>query len=126
MNDLKSEWTPVQFEGQRLDPNPLNALRIENFGGGFSSRLFYNEVPQNRWFRDGGHRDSADKSLYSFKWADQDEHFALGFDTTTPEGRAAFEKEWDAQVQMTPELVSHDDLIFPHEQSARVSQEAHF
>jgi hypothetical protein len=72
MNDLKSEWTPMHFEGQRLEPNPLNFVRIENIFGGFSSRFFYNEVPQSRWLRDGGHRDNIDKTLYSFKWADQD------------------------------------------------------
>jgi hypothetical protein len=69
MSDLHSEWTPVQFEGQRLEPNPLQAFRVENIFGGFSSKLFYNEVPNPQWIRHGGHLDNRDRSLYSFKWA---------------------------------------------------------
>ena len=99
MEDLKAEWTPTQFGGQRLEPNPLSALRFEYWGGGFSSRLFFNEVPQERWLRDGGHLDNKDKYIYSFKHGDQDEPFLFGIDTTTEEGRAEFKKEWDSMVK---------------------------
>ena len=55
MHDLLSETTPMQFAGDRQEPNVLQWLRLEQFGKGTSSRLFYNEVPQPTWFRFGGH-----------------------------------------------------------------------
>ena len=45
MADLEAEWTPQQFAGERQEPNPLQWLRFENFYGGLSARLFYNETP---------------------------------------------------------------------------------
>jgi hypothetical protein len=47
-------------------------------------------------------------------------------DTTTPEGRAAFEAEWNRLCEMTPELIKKDDLVFPHEHQQYVSNEPHF
>lgn len=43
MHDFRSEWTPMQFCGDRQEPNVLQWLRLEQWGKGFSSRLFYNE-----------------------------------------------------------------------------------
>jgi hypothetical protein len=37
-------------------------------------------------------------------------------DTTTPEGRAQFQKEWSNMAEIVPELISKDDIVFPHEQ----------
>jgi len=39
--------------------------------------------------------DNPDDVLYSFKHADQEQTFIFGLDTTTPEGREEFKKEWD-------------------------------
>jgi len=39
----------------------------------------------------------------------------FGIDTTTEEGREQFKKEWDALCEATPELLSKDDVVFPHE-----------
>lgn len=72
LQDMKAEWTPMPFAGERLEPNLLNALRFEHWGKGHSSRLFYNEVPKPMWHRHGGHLDDKEKVLYSFKWANQD------------------------------------------------------
>ena len=43
MHDFRSEWTPMQFAGDRQEPNVLQWFRLEQYGKGFSSRLFYNE-----------------------------------------------------------------------------------
>jgi len=75
MHDLEAEWTPRPNGGQRLDPNPLNWFRFENVMGGFSSRLFYNEVPQFSWKTQKGHMTAddseaeRDRVLYSFTHA---------------------------------------------------------
>jgi len=50
----------------------------------------------------------------------------FGLDTTTPEGRAAFKKEWDAIAELTPEIIKQEDIIYPHEIAKPVSNEAHF
>ena len=55
MHSLHSEWTPMQFVGERQEPNPFQWFRLEQFGQGFSSRLFFNEVPKPTWYRQGGH-----------------------------------------------------------------------
>lgn len=47
-------------------------------------------------------------------------------DTTTEEGRAAFKAEYDAMAQMTPELLSAEVMLYPHEMPKQVSTEAHF
>ena len=36
-------------------------------------------------------------------------------DTTTPEGREQFKKEWNDACQLVPELISKEDMIYPHE-----------
>jgi hypothetical protein len=47
-------------------------------------------------------------------------------DTSTPEGRDQFKAEWDALAEMAPELISKDDILYPHEVQEQVSQEPHF
>jgi hypothetical protein len=51
MHELRSEWTPVQFAGQRLEPNIIEWFRLENIGHGASSKLFYNETPKPNFYR---------------------------------------------------------------------------
>ena len=90
MDDMHSETTPMQFWGERQEPNPLQWFRLEHFGQGHSSRLFYNEVPQPTWWRYGGHmltdKDNdreRDRLLWSFTHADQHLPCMFGIDTTT-------------------------------------------
>lgn len=69
-----------------------------------------------RWIRHGpGHLDEPEKYVESFKYGDQDPPLIFGIDTTTPEGREAFKKEWDAICEMAPELLSKEDIVYPHE-----------
>ena len=70
MAEFESECTPMQFFGQRQEPNPVQWFRLEQFLGGASSRLFYNEVPKPTWFRYEGHLDNPEEVLYSFTKAD--------------------------------------------------------
>ena len=51
---------------------------------------------------------------------------AFGLDTTTPEGRAAYKAEWDALAELAPEIIKKEDIVFPHEQSPRITNEPHF
>jgi len=123
------EATPMAYWGeQRLEPNPLQWLRLEQFGKGMSSRLYYNEVPKPMWWRHGGHlhEDTKNELLYSFTHANQDSNLVFGMDTTTEEGRAAFKKEWDAISELTPEIIKKDQIRYPHEIAKPVSNEAHF
>jgi hypothetical protein len=115
MADLNSEWTPMQFAGERLEPNIIEWFRLEQWGKGNSSRLFYNEVPKPRWIRHGGHLDDLDREVYSFTYAEQESHNIFGFDTSTQEGREAFQKEWNEIAQMVPEMINKDDIVYPHE-----------
>lgn len=133
MHDLRSEWTPTQFVGERQEPNVFQWLRWEQFGKGFSSRLFYNEVPQPTWYRHGGHMladptDDAERerTLHSFCHADQDRAVIFGMDTSTEEGRAAYKAEYDTLAELAPEIIKKEDIIFPHEQAPKVSNEPHF
>ena len=126
MHDMNSEWTPMQFAGERLEPNVLQWFRLEQWGKGNSSRLFYNEVPKPTWFRYGGHFDETSKSLFSFKDADQEHKFVFGIDTTTPEGREQFKKEWETACQLVPELIAKEDMVYPHEHQRYLSDEPHF
>jgi hypothetical protein len=126
MHDMNSEWTPMQFTGERLEPNILNWFRLEQWGKGNSSRLFYNEVPKPTWFRYGGHFDQNDKELHSFTHADQEHKFIFGIDTTTTEGREQFKKEWETACQLVPELISKEDMVYPHEHQRFISEEPHF
>lgn len=67
-----------------------------------------------------------EKELYSFTHADQEHKLIFGIDTTTPEGKAQFKKEWDNLAAMAPELISKDAIIYPHEQQQEVTSEPHF
>jgi len=126
MHDLNSEWTPTQFTGERQEPNVIEWFRLEQWGKGNSSRLFYNEVPKPTWFRYGGHLDNVEKDVYSFTHADQEHKFVFGVDTTTPEGREEFKKEWENLCQIAPELLSKEDMVYPHEAPAQIPNEPHF
>lgn len=114
----------MQFTGERQEPNVIEWFRFEQWGKGSSSRLFYNEVPKPNWFRNGGHFDNPE-NVYSFTKAEQEEKFLFGVDTTTPEGREVFKREWETIAQLVPELLSKDDLVFPHEVQ-NVSTEPYF
>jgi len=39
----------------------------------------------------------------------------MGIDTTTPEGREQFKKEWETMAKLAPELISKEDMVYPHE-----------
>ena len=114
LHDLHSEWTPAQFSGERQEPNIIEWFRFEQWGKGYSSRLFYNEAPHPTWLRHGGHFDNAE-TIHSFTKAEQEAKFMFGVDTTTAEGREIFKKEWDTMASLVPELLSKEDLVFPHE-----------
>jgi hypothetical protein len=126
LHALRSEWTPVQFIGQRQEPNALQWFRFEHYGKGYSSKYFYNEVPKPTLYRHKGHINNLDKEVFSFTHADQDRQFIFGLDTTTEEGRKAFEEEWKAVATMAPELLNKDEIVYPHEHGQMVSQEPHF
>lgn len=49
----------------------------------------------------------------------------FGVDTTTAEGREIFKREWDTMASLVPELLSKEDLVFPHEVQ-QVSTEPHY
>jgi hypothetical protein len=115
MHEFNSEWTPMQFAGERMEPNIISWFRLEHWGKGASSRLFYNEVPNPTWLRHGGHLDDKEKNLYSFTNADQESEMIFGIDTTTAEGRAEFEKEWNDMCAIVPEMINKDDMVYPHE-----------
>jgi hypothetical protein len=66
MADFNNETTPMPFFGERQEPNVIEWFRLEQFGKGLSSRLFYNEVPNILWHRHNGHLDNPDETLYSF------------------------------------------------------------
>ena len=108
MHDFHSETTPMPFFGERNEPNALQWFRLEQFGKGASSRLFYNEVPEPIWLRHYGHIHNKDEELYSFTHANQDTPLVFGMDTTTPEGRELYEAEWNALADMVPEMIKKD------------------
>lgn len=128
MHEFHSEATPAPFFGERNEPNPLQWFRLEQYGKGNSSRLFFNEVPEPWWHRFQGHLDPEVKedALYSFTHGDQQIPVNFGIDTTTEEGRKKFKAEFDAIAQMCPEMLRPENLLFPHEMPKQVSQEAHF
>jgi hypothetical protein len=70
--------------------------------------------------------DNVERDVFSFTHADQEHRFIFGMDTTTPEGKAAFKKEWDSLAQMAPELIRKEDIVYPHEMPAQISSEPHF
>lgn len=67
-----------------------------------------------------------DEVLYSFTYADQEQQLLFGIDTTTEEGRIAFKKEYDALVEMVPEMIKKEDFAYPHEYAKQVPTEPHF
>jgi len=126
MNDFNSEWTPNHFFGERLEPNILEWFRLEQFGKGFSSRLFFNEDPKLTWIRHNGHLDNKQQVLYSFTHADQDQNINIGIDTTTEEGRAEFKAMYMELAEIAPEIIKKEDFAYPHEILPRVCREAHY
>lgn len=78
------------------------------------------------YHKHGGHLDNPEKTLYSFTHGDKNQWVPWGIDTTTPEGRAEFEAEWDRLCQMAPELFNKDEMIYPHEMRKPVPTEPHF
>lgn len=98
-----------------------------------SSRLFYNEVPAPTRWRYGGHMlnnpdddKERDRLLWSFNHADQERKVIFGMDTTTPEGRAAFKKEYEILAELAPEIIKKDNLVFPHEMEPERTREPHY
>lgn len=67
-----------------------------------------------------------DRVLHSFTYSDQDKQTVFGLDTTTPEGRAAFQKEYDVLCELAPEIMRKEDIVFPHEMAPQISTEPHF
>lgn len=126
MADLNAESTPMQFFGERQEPNVVQWFRGEQIGQGSSSRLFYNEVPKTTWWRHHGHMDDIDKSVYSFTHANQNRQVIFGIDTTTEEGRAQYKKEYETLHELAPEIIRMEDFQYPHEMGKFVSTEPHF
>lgn len=126
MADLSAEWTPMQFWGERQEPNIIEWFRLEQFGKGSSSRLFYNEVPNPTWLRHNGHLDNPEEVLYSFTNGDQDQQIVFGIDTTTEEGRLQFKQEYETLHELCPEIIRMEDFQYPHEMGKWVSNEPHF
>lgn len=94
--------------------------------------MFYNEVPQLSWRRQQGYiTESTDdrekeRALFSFTHANQERQILFGMDTSTPEGAEAFRKEYEDLCEMAPEILKKEDLIYPHQMPARISEEPHF
>ena len=132
MHDLQAETTPMMYNQRRNEPNPLQWFRLEGVLGGQGSRMFYNEVPQLSWRRQQGYiTESTDdrekeRALFSFTHANQERQILFGMDTSTPEGAEAFRKEYEDLCEMAPEILKKEDLIYPHQMPARISEEPHF
>ena len=96
------------------------------------NRYFYNEVPKLSWKKQKGHmfadnsEQERDRMLYSFTHANQDQALLFGMDTTTPEGQEAFRKEYETLCELAPEIIKKEEMVFPHEMPARLSDEPHF
>lgn len=126
MHEFNSEWTPMQFFGERHEPNIIQWFRLEQAGKGNSSRLYYNEVPNPTWYRHGGHLENKEDALWSFTHGDSETPMLFGIDTTTPEGREAFKKEWEIMHKIAPEIVKKETFVFPHEIRDSIPTEPHF
>lgn len=128
-HEMTSEMTPMVFNSaDRIDSNLINWFRFEGLGGGNSSRLFYNEDPKPTWYRHG-HLDDPEKELHSFKWGDQNfDNFAdlTGIDTSTPEGREAWEKEHEWFCTLFPEIFKKEQMVYPHTLPKVVTTEPYF
>lgn len=116
----------MQFSGERQEANVLQWFRMEQFGKGLSSRLFFNEQPQINWLRQGAHSEDLDSELYSFNNANQTPNIVFGIDTTTAEGREKFKAEWEQLHQLAPEIIKKEDFLYPHEMGAQISNEPHY
>ncbi len=128
MKEFNSEWTPMPFAGERLDPNLINWFRFEQIGKGASSRYFFNEQPKPFWHRHGGNLDNPDKTLHSFKYGDQEHEDILGFDTSTKEGRDRLRAEVQRWKEITPEIYEaygFDDNV-GNQKKRYISNEPHF
>jgi hypothetical protein len=125
-SEFSSEWTPMQFWGERQEPNVIEWFRLEQFGKGMSSRLFYNEVPQPWWLRHQGHMGNKEEVLYSFTKGNEEQQIVFGIDTTTEAGRKQFKEEYAQLAAMTPEMIKMEAMLYPHEMPKVVSTEAHF
>ena len=67
MADFHAEATPTQFVGERVEANAIEWFRLEQFGKGLSSRLFFNEQPQINWLRHNGHIDDMNEELAMYR-----------------------------------------------------------
>ena len=47
-------------------------------------------------------------------------------DTRTPEGQAAFQKEYETLCELAPEIIKKEEMIMPHEMPPRLPDEPHF
>lgn len=124
--DFHQEATPMQFGGERLEANIAEWFRLEQWGKGASSRLFFNEQPTINWVRHQGHVDDLKSELYSFAHANQNTNVVFGIDTNTEEGRAKYKAIWEDIHSLAPEIVKKEDFLYPHEMGAQISTEPHF
>lgn len=67
-----------------------------------------------------------DRVLHSFTHGDQEQPIVFGIDTTTAEGREQFKREWDNLCELAPEILKKEDITFPHELPAQLTNEPHF
>lgn len=109
-----------------MEPNALEWFRLEQWGRGLSSRLFYNEVPNPTWFRHGGHLDNKEEQLYSFTHAGGQQLPEYNIDTTTPEGAERWRAEYQFLSALTPELIPQKDFMLLHEYPKFICEEPHF
>ena len=47
-------------------------------------------------------------------------------DTRTPEGAAAFKREYETLCDLAPEIIKREDMVLPHELPPRLPDEPHF
>ena len=47
-------------------------------------------------------------------------------DTRTPEGAAAFKREYETLCELAPEIIKREDMVLPHELPPRLPDEPHF
>lgn len=124
VKELRSEWTPSPFAGQRLEPNAIQWARHEHWGKGHSSRYFYNETPNPTTIRHGGNFDGS--QLHSWNFADQDYDDLFGFDSSTPEGREKIANEIRRWQKIAPEIFERFDPDAHYEQKPFLTEEPHF
>jgi len=64
--------------------------------------------------------------LFSFTHGDQVQPIDFGLDTTTEDGRLAYEEQFMAMTRMTPELLKPEEILYPHEMGVEIPNEPHF